>query len=112
VISATLADVMSGIDSASITMTVDGALVTHVYDGASGVVSYTPSSALADAAHTVTVWVQDRAGNDAYETWGFIVDVSSSDPLPFKIYLPMMVAPDTTTRSRWVGGVHRRGVVF
>jgi hypothetical protein len=83
-------------------MTVDGDLVTHVYDGASGVVSYTPSSALANATHAVTVWVQDRAGNDAYGTWDFIVDVSSSDPLPFKIYLPMAVALDTTPSSRWM----------
>jgi hypothetical protein len=74
VISATLSDANSGIDSATITMTVDGALVTHAYDAGSGVVSYTPSPALTNASHAVALYSEDRAGNSVLREWSFSVD--------------------------------------
>ena len=74
IISATLADATSGVDSTAITMTVDGNLVAHTYDEGSGAISYTPSSALTNASHVVTLSVQDRAGNAALWTWSFSVN--------------------------------------
>jgi hypothetical protein len=74
VISATLADALSGIDDTSITMTIDGNTVAYDYDAGSGTVSYTPSSALTNASHVVVISAQDRAGSPASSTWSFSVD--------------------------------------
>jgi hypothetical protein len=85
VISATLTDGTSGIDGKTIAMTVDGSPVVHAYDPDSGIVSYTPSPALTNGLHIVTISVQDRAGNSASGTWSFSVEVTY-------VYLPLIVS--------------------
>jgi hypothetical protein len=84
-ISAILADTMSGIDGTTIAMTIDSTLVVHTYNESSGIVSYTPSSTLANAWHVVTISAKDRAGNSESWTWSFLVDAT------FEVYLPFVV---------------------
>ena len=72
VISATVRDETAGIDPQSITMTVDCVLVNPVYNGST--VSWTPDPPLTNISHTVTLLVQDRAGNTISTTWAFAVD--------------------------------------
>jgi len=75
-ISATVTDA-SGIDTASIVMTVDGASVAHTYDSATGLVSYNvPASSLAEGLHTVALDVSDTVGNPATAGWSFTVDTT------------------------------------
>ena len=72
-ISATVADA-SGIDAASIVMTLEGSIVEHSYDIITGLVSY--SSTLADGLHTVNLGVSDTVGNPATALWSFTVDTT------------------------------------
>jgi len=89
-IGATLADTLSGINSTTITMTVDGKLVAHAYSVSTGVISYTPSAALANGSHTVAISARDSAGNPGSWTWSFSVDATRWVYLPFvvRMYLP------------------------
>ncbi len=74
-IQATVQDIGSGIDESTIVMMVDGSAIVHSYASGTGVVSYIPSSALSEGAHTVTVDVSDNAGNAATQaSWTFNVD--------------------------------------
>ena len=57
-------------------MLLDGLPVTGSYDEATGSLTYTPSSALAEGQHFVTVFVSDRAGNPASALFNFTVDVT------------------------------------
>lgn len=76
-ISATLTDENSGIDENTIIVKVDGNTVPHSYDD--NVVSYTPITGLTDGSHTVTIDVDDNAGNSAIQAvTTFIVD--TTDP--------------------------------
>ena len=72
-ISATVTDV-SGIDESSIVMTVDSADVSHSYDSETGIVSYIPTTTLAEGSHTVALEVNDTESNQAIESWPFTVD--------------------------------------
>ena len=75
IISATLTDGGSGIDEATIVMTVNGDEVGVDYAG--GVVSYEPD--LDDGLYTVTVNVDDMMGNHAEEaSWSFTVNTAVS----------------------------------
>jgi len=76
-ISATVTDA-SGIDTASIVMTVDGASVAHTYDSATGLVSYDvpATEPLAEGLHTVALDVSDTVGNPATASWSFTVDTT------------------------------------
>ncbi len=74
-ISATVSDV-SDIDETSIVMTVDSVMVAHVYDSLTGVVSYTPTTPLAEGLHSVTLDVSDTVGNVASTSWSFTVDTT------------------------------------
>ncbi|MFH0982858.1 MAG: carboxypeptidase regulatory-like domain-containing protein, partial [Planctomycetota bacterium] len=78
VISAVLVDLgsdgnaPSGIDPATISMNLDGNAVNASYDASTGVVSFTPPYDLSNATHTVTVDVNDFAGNPAVQaSWSF-----------------------------------------
>jgi len=73
-ISATVKDA-SGIDTASIVMTVDGASVAHTYDSTTSLVSYVPAT-LAEGLHTVTLNVRDVLSNLATVGWSFTVDTT------------------------------------
>lgn len=71
-ISAVLSDTGgSGIDESTIVLKLDGTTVSHSYD--SGTVSYTPSTNLAFASHTVNLSVSDNAGNPYETSWTFTV---------------------------------------
>ena len=76
-ISAVLDDNLSGIDPESIVMVVGRADVSAdaVYDDVTGVVSYTPTSDLAEGVHPVTLEFYDVAGNGPVTvSWSFTVD--------------------------------------
>jgi hypothetical protein len=86
-LSASVADPVSGIDPSSITMTVSDGLMSHAltptYDPASGEVTYQvptiPSGAgvgqfpLVDGTYTVKLTVGDNAGNVSLMAWTFTV---------------------------------------
>jgi len=74
-ISATLADVDSGINVDSVVITVDGEDVTEDATVTDSDVTYTPGTDLAEGNHTVTVDASDNLGNEAETAiWSFIVD--------------------------------------
>lgn len=72
-ISATVTDA-SGIDESSIVMTVNSADVSYSYESETGIVSYTPTTTLAEGSHTVVLEVSDTVSNQAIESWSFTVD--------------------------------------
>ncbi len=76
-ISAAVSDA-SGIDEASIVMTVDETVVVHTYNSITGIVSYTVPDAgpLAEGSHTVTLVVADTEGNSTSTSWFFTVDIT------------------------------------
>ena len=96
VISATVHDETAGVDPTAITMTVDGALVDFVYNG--NTVSWLPDPPLANTPHTVTLLLQDRAGNPISTTWGFTVN---EPPLTVTLVAnpPALVANGTSTAT-------------
>src|SRR5207302_69997 len=69
---------LSGIDTASPTLTVDGQSVPVALNGSS--LSATPSAALTDGQHAVTVTVRDRAGNSGTLAATFGVDTTPPSP--------------------------------
>jgi len=72
-----LTDALSGIDTSTISMTVEGSGVTHSWNGTH--VSYTPGSAFADGqVIDVTVDVDDNVGNSMTTySWSFTIDISA-----------------------------------
>ncbi|MHA1229142.1 MAG: Ig-like domain-containing protein [Candidatus Helarchaeota archaeon] len=74
-ITVALSDSLSGIDSSTITMTVEGSTVSYSWNGTH--VSYTPSSAFANGqVVNVAVNVSDNAGNTMpIYSWSFTVDI-------------------------------------
>lgn len=111
VISAVLTDLgsggnaPSGIDPAAISMKLDGNAVNASYNAATGVVSFIPQYDLSYATHTVTVDVQDYAGNGTQASWSFtntpaisftpmVFNVHSSDG--YHTYLDVTIGNDFT----------------
>ncbi|MGD0496464.1 MAG: S8 family serine peptidase, partial [Candidatus Bathyarchaeia archaeon] len=74
-INATLTDATSGIDSATINMSLNGAPTSYYYANATGLLSHW-AVGVANGNITVTVVVQDLAGNTANVTWWFVIDVT------------------------------------
>ena len=74
VISAGLSDATSGVNVASVKLSLDGADVVATVTGSS--VSFTPTSDLSDGSHVVRVEVADRAGNRATAQSTFTTDVT------------------------------------
>ncbi len=68
------ADSGSGIDSASVALTVDGALVSGVLSPGPDSASGTLVTPLVDGAHTLQIDFADRAGNSASRSTSFVVD--------------------------------------
>ncbi len=64
----------SGVDQASIKLSIDGTLVAHKYatyiDGR-GIVYYQPSTTLTGGPHTVTLEADDKGGNHVVTSWSF-----------------------------------------
>jgi|GEM_PF-2425022 len=76
VVSATLSDAFSGVDPASLCMTLDGTALVASYDPATGKVAAVPASALADGWHDVVVTAADLVGNQGSNGWRFGVDTT------------------------------------
>lgn len=75
-LSARLADQLSGsgLNPASIRMTLDGVVVEPSYNAGTGIVSYLPKTELEqDVPHRVRLVVADRDGNEATVAWSFTV---------------------------------------
>jgi len=71
-IGANYTDASAGINTSTVVITVDGTNVTAFATINVGDVSYTPASAMTDGIHTVTVNVNDLAGNSAVQaSWSF-----------------------------------------
>lgn len=81
VISAGVFDGLSGIDPASVRLTLDGQSVNGSYDVASGIISYTPASDLSSGNHGVTLTAIDLAGNEVTVSSSFTI-VASDPNLP------------------------------
>lgn len=65
----------SGIDAASVKLTVDGTDVTALATVTSTGVTYTPATALVEDQHAVELRVRDTANNEAVETWSFTITI-------------------------------------
>ncbi|MHB1390976.1 MAG: Ig-like domain-containing protein [Thermoleophilia bacterium] len=70
-IAADYADNRVGIDTGSVTLTLDGADVTPDAQVGSQGVTYQPSAPLTEGIHTVVLTVADKAGNTAAASWSF-----------------------------------------
>ncbi len=68
-------DELSEIDTTEIVLEVDGNPVSATITDS--MVSYTPTTALADTIHSVTVHIKDNAGNPASMSWSFEVDANA-----------------------------------
>jgi len=75
VISAKVTDT-SGIDATTISMAVSGIAGSVVYSESTKLVTFTPSSTIADGTHTVALSATDSKGNLATTTWAFTVDTT------------------------------------
>lgn len=73
-IRAKLTDQISGIDPASVGLSLDGFAVAATWEEATGQLSFTPASTLAAGAHALSLEVKDRVGNAARREWNFFVD--------------------------------------
>ena len=75
-------DAGSGVEPASLIMTVDGALVTASTSVAGGTLHavYVPTASLALGAHVVSVSCVDRAGHPASKTWTFTTVAANTAP--------------------------------
>lgn len=69
-------EVASGIDPASISITLDGTPVVSEYIPEMKMAVYTPPIPLASGNHQVSLSVEDMANNQATKTWSFAVDAT------------------------------------
>ena len=67
----------SGIDTSSVTITVDGTNVTGAASVNPEGVCYTPTTDLSEGEHTVMVNVSDICGNPSSISWSFTVDTTA-----------------------------------
>lgn len=86
-ISARIMDDDSGVDAASLCMTLDGGQVAGLFHSNSGLFAY-QAEALSDGKHTVTIEARDLAGNQAipHAEWSFEV-FSGPDQVPPQIHV-------------------------
>ena len=69
----------SGVDASSIRAIVDGVNVTSLSTSTSSSIVYRPRQPVALGKHTVSIFVSDKAGNDAEQTWEFTVNPPSTE---------------------------------
>ncbi|WP_052947325.1 phosphodiester glycosidase family protein [Aneurinibacillus tyrosinisolvens] len=89
---ATIQDDKSGVDGASIKVTLDGNPVVFAYDPDTANITFKPSAVLADGQHTVEINAADKAGNPAVPSakWSFTVDTGPDTKAPsIEIISPM-----------------------
>jgi RHS repeat-associated protein len=92
VISANYSDAATGINLASVIVTLDGTVVPA--HAAIPGFSYTPVQNLAEGAHTVTLSVADNAGNVQNSSWSF--DIDSKRPVATMTIAPRSPTNDST----------------
>ncbi|CAG7625096.1 phosphodiester glycosidase family protein [Paenibacillus allorhizosphaerae] len=82
VISVGVKDAGSGVDPASIHVTVDGTALEHTFDASAGIIRAVPASDLAEGQHTVKVEAADLAGTYAVPpaAWNFRVKAPDTEP--------------------------------
>ncbi|WP_218094240.1 phosphodiester glycosidase family protein [Paenibacillus solanacearum] len=75
-------DAGSGVDPASIAVTVDGTALEHTYDATAGIIHAVPAADLAEGRHEVKVEAADAAGTYAVPpaVWSFRVKAPDTDP--------------------------------
>ena len=96
-ISATLGDDNSGIDTSSVTISVNGVDVTSSESITTTSVSYTPGSALSEGNISVVITANDLAGNSAVtSSTSFIVDTTAPDATTILIASGDVVTKDST----------------
>ena len=88
-ISAHYYDAVSGIDTASIVLTMNGDTVDYAVITDS-MITATPPSPLADTTYDMVLSVSDSVGNEAVVSWRFEVDATS----PF---IPILISPANDT---------------
>ncbi|MHB8584908.1 MAG: hypothetical protein ACYDDF_03615 [Thermoplasmatota archaeon] len=71
-IQAHVADALSGVNAASLSLKVDGTAVSATYTAATGAIAASPN--VGQGNHTVVLNVSDEAGNHASKTWTFLLD--------------------------------------
>jgi len=76
-ISTVITDVTSGVNASSINMTLDSVHKDPSYNSTTGYLNYTPSPALGEGLHNVTLSVADNASNTNSTSWSFTVDVTA-----------------------------------
>ncbi|RJQ44474.1 MAG: hypothetical protein C4534_06430 [Gaiellales bacterium] len=81
-IQAAFQDALSGVDPASVRLTIDGEDVTAAATYDAFGISYTPHHGLAGGSHSVQLDVTDYAGNRRVETWSFTVAASAAPAQP------------------------------
>lgn len=77
VLTATYSDAGSGVDAASVRLTVDGVDRTAEAQVAASGLSWTPAEPLAEGAHSATVTVKDRAANPGQATRSYTTDTAA-----------------------------------
>ena len=77
-IAASYSDDFSGIDAASVTLSIDGTEISSELSVSDSKVSYTPDSALDDGTRSITVTVTDNAGNAQSQRWSFTVEEATA----------------------------------
>jgi len=82
-VSASYSDGGSGIDPASVRISVDGIDVTSSASVTQTGITYAPASPIADGTHTASVTVSDNAGNTATATRSFYVDTEGPELIAF-----------------------------
>ncbi len=75
-IQALLSDTVSGINSATIVMTLDNVPITPTFNASSGLLSYTPPSAISLGQHTAVISVQNNCGNVTQASTDFNIILS------------------------------------
>jgi len=72
-ITAALTDNLSGVAPPTIEMKLDGQALDHTYDPNTGVVSHVPPQDIEDGEHTLTISIEDMAGNPQQAQSSFVV---------------------------------------
>jgi hypothetical protein len=98
-VAASYSDGGSGIDPASVRISVDGIDVTSSASVTQTGITYAPASPIADGTHTASVTVSDNAGNTATATWSFYVDTEGPELIAF---VPGGIIMSSNTFNVWL----------
>ena len=103
-ISAKLADTLSGIDPASVTLSIDGTAVPSAFDPATGAVTAVSGIPLTSGEHQLVLSASDNAGNSA-ATLGWMFTVTNAVP-----YAPLIFSNSGDRCSSLMLGGERHSI--